>query len=139
MARIEGIDLPRTKRIETALTYIYGIGPNRAKKILYSTRVNPDTRVKDLTESDELLRNYFAELQGRRRPAPRGADEYQTPDRNWRYRGLRTPQPAGGQRTRTNARRQVQENRGGRGRRHERPKNPHRVPISLVSFLTSAS
>ena len=53
MARIAGIDLPRDKRIEIGLTYIYGIGRTSAKKILEKTGINPDTRVKDLTESDE--------------------------------------------------------------------------------------
>ena len=53
MARIAGIDLPRDKRIEIGLTYIYGIGRTSAKKILEKTGVNPDTRVKDLTETDE--------------------------------------------------------------------------------------
>ena len=50
MARISGIDLPREKRIEVALTYIYGIGPARAAKVLELTGIDPDTRVKDLTE-----------------------------------------------------------------------------------------
>jgi len=50
MARIEGVDLPRNKRIETALTYIFGIGPTRAKVILAATKVNPDVRVKDMAE-----------------------------------------------------------------------------------------
>ena len=53
MARISGIDLPRDKRIEVALTYIYGIGPARAAKVLEDTGINPDTRVKDLTEEQE--------------------------------------------------------------------------------------
>ena len=53
MARIAGIDLPRDKRIEIGLTYIYGIGRTSAKKILEKTGINPDTRVKDLTETDE--------------------------------------------------------------------------------------
>ena len=48
MARIEGVDLPRNKRIEIGLTYIYGIGPTRAHEILAATKVNPDIRVKDL-------------------------------------------------------------------------------------------
>ena len=52
MARISGIDLPRDKRIEVALTYIYGIGPARASEVLAKTGINPDTRVKDLTEED---------------------------------------------------------------------------------------
>ena len=60
MARISGVDLPREKRIEIALTYIYGIGPNIAKEIIAGTGVNPDTRVKDLTEQDiGLLRDYI--------------------------------------------------------------------------------
>ena len=53
MARISGIDLPRDKRIEVALTYIYGIGPFRAAEVLKVTGINPDTRVKDLTEDQE--------------------------------------------------------------------------------------
>jgi small subunit ribosomal protein S13 len=62
MARIEGVDLPRNKRVEVALTYIYGIGPTRARKILADTKVNPDTRVKDLSETDvNLLRDYIAQ------------------------------------------------------------------------------
>lgn len=60
MARIAGIDLPRDKRIEVGLTYIYGIGPNIATKILKETGVNPDTRVKDLSEDDAAkLRDYI--------------------------------------------------------------------------------
>ena len=53
MARISGVDLPKNKRIEIALTYIYGIGRTSANKILAATGINPDTRVKDLTEQDE--------------------------------------------------------------------------------------
>ena len=52
MARIEGVDLPRNKRTEVGLTYLFGIGPTRAKKILADTKVNPDTRIKDLTEAE---------------------------------------------------------------------------------------
>ncbi|MFP4016664.1 MAG: 30S ribosomal protein S13, partial [Halanaerobiales bacterium] len=52
MARIEGVDLPRNKRVEIGLTYIYGIGRSRSQKILELTGVNPDTRVKDLTEAE---------------------------------------------------------------------------------------
>ena len=52
MARIAGVDLPREKRVEIALTYIYGIGPNIANEIIAGTGVNPDTRVKDLTEAE---------------------------------------------------------------------------------------
>lgn len=52
MARIEGVDLPRNKRIEVGLTYIFGIGRSTSQKILETTGVNPDTRVKDLTEAE---------------------------------------------------------------------------------------
>lgn len=60
MARISGVDLPREKRIEIGLTYIFGIGRPTADKILAETGVNPDTRVKDLSESDvSKLREYI--------------------------------------------------------------------------------
>ncbi|HPT78729.1 MAG TPA: 30S ribosomal protein S13 [Candidatus Atribacteria bacterium] len=60
MARIAGIDLPREKRVEIGLTYIYGIGRKKASEILANTGVNPDTRVKDLTESEvSKLREYI--------------------------------------------------------------------------------
>ena len=60
MARLAGVDLPRNKRIEIALTYIFGIGPTRSKKILEATGVNPDTRVKDLTEDEvNAIRTYI--------------------------------------------------------------------------------
>ena len=60
MARIAGVDLPNNKRVEIGITYIYGIGLPTAKKILAETGVNPDTRVKDLTETDiSKLREYI--------------------------------------------------------------------------------
>ena len=60
MARIAGVDLPREKRIEIALTYIYGIGVNIASEIIEATGINPDTRVKDLTENEVgKLRDYI--------------------------------------------------------------------------------
>ncbi len=60
MARISGIDLPREKRVEIGLTYIYGIGRPTADKILKETGVSPDTRIRDLSETDEgLLRDYI--------------------------------------------------------------------------------
>ena len=55
MARIAGVDLPKDKRIEIGLTYVYGIGRTSAKKILEMTGINPDTRVKDLTDEDEAM------------------------------------------------------------------------------------
>ena len=75
MARISGIDLPRDKRIEVALTYIYGIGPARAAKVLETTGINPDTRVKALPEDQESLlrdaieQHYIFEGDLRREPA----------------------------------------------------------------------
>lgn len=60
MARISGVDLPREKRVEIGLTYIYGIGRPTANKILAATGINPDTRVRDLTEQDVAkLRDYI--------------------------------------------------------------------------------
>ncbi len=60
MARISGVDLPNAKRVEIGLTYIYGIGINTSKVILAETGINPDTRVKDLTEAEiGLLRDYI--------------------------------------------------------------------------------
>ncbi len=123
MARIAGVDLPRNKRVEVALTYIYGIGPSLSKKILAETGVSPDTRVKDLTE-DEITRlrevverNYKVEGDLRREV-----------NMNIRrlieigcYRGLRHRRnlPVRGQRTRTNARTRKGPRKtvAGRGRR----------------------
>mgnify|MGYP002661714944 CR=1 FL=1 len=60
MARIAGVDLPREKRVEIGLTYIYGIGVASSKEILAATEINPDTRVKDLTENEvSKLRDYI--------------------------------------------------------------------------------
>ena len=61
MARIEGVDLPRNKRVEVGLTYLYGIGPSRAQEILARTKVNPDTRIKDLSEADvQAIREFIS-------------------------------------------------------------------------------
>lgn len=60
MARISGIDIPKEKRVEISLTYIYGIGLSTSRKILMETKINPDTRVKDLTESEvNLIRDFI--------------------------------------------------------------------------------
>jgi small subunit ribosomal protein S13 len=75
MARISGIDLPKDKRVEIGLTYIYGIGLTSSKKILAATGINPDTRVRDLTEADEAAlreeigKNYTVEGDLRRNVA----------------------------------------------------------------------
>ena len=108
MARISGIDLPRDKRIEVALTYIYGIGPTRAAKVLETTGINPDTRVKDLTEEQEALlrdaieHNYIIEGDLRRETAM----NIKRLSEIGCYRGLRHRRglPVHGQRTKTNAR-----------------------------------
>lgn len=123
MARIEGVDLPRDKRVEVGLTYIYGIGDSRAKEILEETSVDPDVRVKDLTESDisalreHINKNFKVEGDLRRevqmnikRLVEIGC-----------YRGLRHKRglPVRGQRTRTNARTRKGPKKtvAGRGRR----------------------
>jgi small subunit ribosomal protein S13 len=123
MARIEGIDLPRNKRIEVALTSIFGIGPTRSRKILGDTRVNPDIRVKDLNETDvNLLRDYISQnykVEG---------DLRREVQMNIKrlieigcYRGMRHRRnlPLRGQRTRTNARtcKGPKKTVAGRGRR----------------------
>ena len=123
MARIEGVDLPRNKRVEVGLTYLFGIGPTRARAILTHTKVNPDTRVKDLSEADVsaireyITKNYKVEGDLRRsvqmnikRLIEIGC-----------YRGLRHRRnlPVRGQRTRTNARTRkgTKKTVAGRGRR----------------------
>ena len=108
MARISGIDLPRDKRIEVALTYIYGIGTARAAKVLQTTGIDPDTRVKDLTEEQEgLLRDaiehhFIIEGDLRRETAL----NIKRLSEIGCYRGLRHRRglPVHGQRTKTNAR-----------------------------------
>ena len=108
MARIAGIDLPREKRIEIGLTYIYGIGATRAKEILAKTGINPDTRVKDLTDEQEaqlrevIEHNYTIEGDLRRETAM----NIKRLSEIGCYRGLRLRRglPVHGQRTKTNAR-----------------------------------
>ena len=83
MARIAGIDLPKEKRIEIGLTYIYGIGRTSANKILAEAGINPDTRVKDLTEEDEAkLREIIGHSYRGGRPAPQRGDGHQAADRD---------------------------------------------------------
>ncbi len=108
MARISGVDLPKDKRIEIALTYVFGIGRTSAKKILEATGINPDTRVKDLTEADEAAlretidKNYVVEGDLRRTVA---LDIKRLTEIGC-YRGLRHRRglPVRGQRSKTNAR-----------------------------------
>ena len=108
MARIAGVDLPRDKRIEIGLTYIYGIGPKTANDIIAATGVNPDTRVRDLTEDDiSKLRDYIdhncmveGDLRRNVSLSIKRLVDIQC------YRGVRHRKglPVRGQRTKTNAR-----------------------------------
>ena len=108
MARIAGVDLPRDKRIEVAMTYIYGIGLASSRKILTETGVDPDTRVRDLTET-EITRLREAIDRGYKVEGDLRREEAQNIKRLvdiGSYRGLRHRRglPVRGQRTRTNAR-----------------------------------
>ena len=107
MARIAGIDLPKDKRIEIGLTYIYGIGRKSAKDILAQTGINPDIRVKDLTDADEqklrdAIESYSVEGDLRRQTA---LDIKRLTEIGC-YRGVRHRRglPVRGQRSKTNAR-----------------------------------
>jgi small subunit ribosomal protein S13 len=123
MARIEGVDLPRNKRVEVGLTYVFGIGPTRAQEILSHTKVNPDIRVKDLSEADvSALREYISKnfkVEGDLRR------EVQLNIKRLieigSYRGLRHRRnlPVRGQRTKTNSRTRkgTKKTVAGRGRR----------------------
>ena len=108
MARISGVDLPRDKRIEVGITYIYGIGDATAQKILSETGISPDTRVKDLTEDEEnKLRDYIdknLEVEGDLRREI--ALNIKRLIEIGCYRGVRHRKglPVRGQRTKTNAR-----------------------------------
>ena len=108
MARIAGVDLPREKRVEIGLTYVYGIGRTSAVKILEATGINPDTRVKDLTEDeiaklrDAIDNNYTVEGDLRREVAL----NIKRLTEIGSYRGIRHRRglPVRGQITKTNAR-----------------------------------
>ncbi len=123
MARLEGVDLPRNKRVEVGLNYLYGIGPARSRKILEATRINPDTRVKDLTEAevaairDYIVKNWKVEGDLRRQEQMNIKRLVEIGS----YRGLRHRRnlPTRGQRTRTNSRTRKGPKKtvAGRGRR----------------------
>jgi small subunit ribosomal protein S13 len=123
MARIEGIDLPRNKRVEIGLTYLFGIGLTRSHEILAETKVNPDTRIKDLSEAEvAALREYISKhftVEGDLR-----REEQLNIKRLIEigcYRGMRHRRnlPVHGQRTRTNSRTRKGPKKtvAGRGRR----------------------
>ena len=122
MARIEGVDLPRDKRIQVALTYIYGIGRPRSVEILDATGVSPDIRVRDLTEAEtqqlrDAISNYRVEGELRRQTQLNIKRLIEIGS----YRGMRHRRnlPVRGQRTKTNARtkRGPKKTVAGRGRR----------------------
>ena len=108
MARIAGVDLPKEKRVEIGLTYIYGIGRSAADEILAATKINPDTRVKDLTKDEEALirdyidKNFTVEGDLRRDVAM----DIKRLTEIGCYRGMRHRKglPVRGQRSKTNAR-----------------------------------
>ena len=108
MARIAGVDIPNNKRIEIALTYIYGIGRKSANDILAQTGINPDTRAKDLTDEDvaklrDVIENHYTVEGDLRREV--GLNIKRMTEINC-YRGIRHRKglPVRGQRTKTNAR-----------------------------------
>ncbi|MGA7193393.1 MAG: 30S ribosomal protein S13 [Anaerolineales bacterium] len=123
MARIEGVDLPRNKRVEVGLTYLFGVGPTRAREVLAATKVSPDTRVKDLTEAEVtamrefITKNYKVEGDLRREQQMNIKRLIEIGS----YRGLRHRRnlPVRGQRTRTNSRTRKGSKKtvAGRGRR----------------------
>ncbi|MBI5825165.1 MAG: 30S ribosomal protein S13 [Chloroflexota bacterium] len=123
MARIEGVDLPRNKRVEVGLTYLFGIGPTRAQKILAQTKINPDTRIKDLSEAEvsairEVVSKNFKVEGDLRREVQMNIKRL---IEIGSYRGLRHRRnlPVNGQRTKTNARTRkgTKKTVAGRGRR----------------------
>jgi small subunit ribosomal protein S13 len=124
MARIAGVDLPRDKRVEVGLTYIFGIGRSTSNDILYQAGIGPDTRVKDLAEGEiarlreVIARNYRVEGDLRREVSMNIKRLIEIGC----YRGLRHRRglPVRGQRTKTNARTKRGSRRtvAGRGRRH---------------------
>ncbi len=126
MARISGVDLPRDKRVEIGLTYIYGIGRTRSNEVLAASGINPDTRVKDLTESEisrirEFIdREYKVEGDLRREVAMN--IKRLTEIGSYRGQRHRRNLPVRGQRTRTNARTKRGPRKTVPGRRRARAK-----------------
>jgi small subunit ribosomal protein S13 len=108
MARLAGVDIPRDKRVEVALTYIYGVGPTRAKKTLVDTGISPDIRVKDLSDEQLIaLRDYIEatfRVEGDLRREV--AADIRRKVEIGSYEGIRHRKglPVRGQRTKTNAR-----------------------------------
>jgi small subunit ribosomal protein S13 len=126
VARISGVDLPRDRRVQIGLTYIYGIGISRSNQILQATNVNPDTRVKDLTESDVTrIREYIDrefKVEGDLRREVTMNIKRLTEIGSYRGQRHRRNLPVRGQRTRTNARTKRGSRRTVPGRRRARAK-----------------
>lgn len=126
MARIAGVDLPRDKRVEVSLTYIYGIGRTTSRRVLGAAGINPDTRVRDLSEAEvarlrEIIdRNYRVEGDLRREVAM----NIKRLQEIGCYRGIRHRKglPVHGQRTRTNARQKRGQRKTVAGKRRSRAK-----------------
>ncbi|MBC7871659.1 MAG: 30S ribosomal protein S13 [Chitinophagaceae bacterium] len=122
MARIEGVDLPRNKRVEIALTYIFGIGRTTSKQVLATTGISPDIRVQELTEAQvQTLREEIGKLTTEGDLRRQVLSNIKRLQEIGSYRGMRHRRnlPVRGQRTRTNARtrRGVKKTVPGRGRR----------------------
>ena len=123
MARIEGVDLPRKKRVEVGLTYLYGIGPTRAREILAETRVSPDIRIKDLSEADvAAIREYIGKkfkVEGDLRREVQMSIKRLIEIGSYRGMRHRRNLPVRGQRTKTNSRTRkgTKKTVAGRGRR----------------------
>ena len=104
MARIAGVDLPRDKRVEIGLTYIYGIGPTLADEILAKTGINPDTRVRDLSEDEVELLDADYKVEGDLRREEALNIKRLIEINSYRGKRHRMGLPLRGQRTKTNAR-----------------------------------
>jgi len=126
VTRIAGVDIPRDKRVEIALTYIYGIGVSRSQEILAATNLNPDKRVKDLDINEETtLRSYIEEnyqVEGDLRRLENMNIKRLVDIGTYRGRRHRSGLPVRGQRTRTNAETRRGKNASAAGKKKPQPK-----------------
>jgi len=126
VTRIAGVDIPRNKRVEIALTYIYGIGVSRSQEILAATNLNPDKRVKDLDINEETtLRSYIEEnyqVEGDLRRLENMNIKRLVDIGTYRGRRHRSGLPVRGQRTRTNAETRRGKNASAGGKKKPQPK-----------------
>jgi small subunit ribosomal protein S13 len=140
MARISGIDLPREKRIEIGLTYIFGIGLPTSKEILAQTGVNPDVRVKDLsTEDEQKLREVIETMRVEGDLRREIASNIKRLTDIGCYRGLRHRRglPVRGQRTKTNARTRKGPKRTVAGKKKAGKKYAQRGPVERPGLVRS--